>query len=302
MARIGFIGTGLMGAPMAARLVLHGHTVHVWNRTVSKTKALQKAGAIVESTPRSVCEASELIAVCLTDAPAVEQVLFGGGGAAEARRPLTVVDFTSMSPDQSIEIADRLRSVCGARYVDAPVSGGVAGATEGTLVVMCGGDEQDIARAAPILEAVSCRVTHMGPNGAGQVAKLCNQHIVASSVIAMAEAVAFAQRAGIDVARLPEALAGGFADSKAFRLWGARMAAGSWTPNVGAVDTMWKDVRNVLLSMRSLGLSLPLAGAIEEVYAGISAAGRGRDDLGSLASYFNAGGSLESGASGPSRS
>jgi len=286
MARIGFLGTGLMGAPMAMRLISAGHDVHVWNRSAEKAEPLRLAGAIVEATPQAVAAGTEMIGMCLTDAAAVEDVLFGDNGVCREGKP-SVVDFTSMSPFQSLKIAEQMQRAGAQAYVDAPVSGGVSGAANGTLVVMCGGMPDQVARFKPVFEAVASRVTHMGAVGAGQVAKLCNQHIVASSVIAMAEAVALARRIGIDVRRLPDALEGGFGDSKTFRLWGVRMAMGSWEPNVGALDTMWKDVRNVLATMQSSNMDAPLAHAVEAIYAKLSLSGRGRDDLGSIVSFFD---------------
>jgi 3-hydroxyisobutyrate dehydrogenase-like beta-hydroxyacid dehydrogenase len=286
MARIGFLGTGLMGDPMVRRLLAAGHEVHIWNRSAAKAERLRSVGAVVAESPRAVAANTEMIALCLTDAAAVEAVLFAEAGAC-ARKGLNLLDFTSMSPPQCSGIANKLRAAGTEVYVDAPVSGGVAGATQGSLVVMCGGHAEHVTRFKPILDAVAARVTHMGATGAGQMAKLCNQHIVASSVIAMAEAIALARRSGVEVARLPQALEGGFADSRAFRLWGVRMATGSWEPNVGALDTMWKDVRNLSATMQSLGLELPLARAVQDIYADISAAGRGRDDLGSIASFFD---------------
>jgi 3-hydroxyisobutyrate dehydrogenase len=286
MARIGFLGTGLMGAPMAMRLIGAGHDVHVWNRSVEKAEPLRLAGAVVEATPQAVAAGTEMIAMCLTDAAAVEDVLFGDNGVCREEKT-SVVDFTSMNPFQSLKIAERMQRVGAQAYVDAPVSGGVSGAENGTLVVMCGGVPDQIARFEPVFKAVASRVTHMGGVGAGQVAKLCNQHIVASTIIAMAEAVALARRIGIDVRRLPDALEGGLADSKTFRLWGVRMAMGSWEPNVGALDTMWKDVRNVLATMQSSNMDAPLAHAVEAIYAKLSLSGRGRDDLGSIVSFFD---------------
>jgi 3-hydroxyisobutyrate dehydrogenase-like beta-hydroxyacid dehydrogenase len=287
MARIGFIGTGLMGAPMVRRLLANGHRVTVWNRSSQKTLPLLEDGASTAESPRALAESNELLALCLTDGPAVAQVIFGREGVAEAQEAPTIIDFTSMMPAQNADVADRLRSAGNRHYVDAPVSGGVAGAIAGSLTIMCGGAADDIVRLKPILDAVALRVTHLGKVGSGQVAKLCNQHICAASVIAMAEGIAFARHYGMDVSQLPAALAGGFADSKAWQLWGGRMATGEWEPNVGPVDTMLKDVRNVAAAMQESGLRSPLASAVQRIYQSISEGGRGGDDLGSIESFFS---------------
>jgi 3-hydroxyisobutyrate dehydrogenase len=285
MARLGFLGTGLMGAPMVRRLEDGGARLVIWNRDARKAAALRSPHVSIADTPQDVGAACDIAALCLTDAAAVETVLFGPNGVVAAGRSVLIVDFTSMAPAQAAAIGNRL-AAHGCRYIDAPVSGGVAGAEAGTLVVMCGGEPADVEAAGPIFDAVAARVTHLGPVGAGQVAKLMNQHIVASSVLAMAEAFAFGRRAGIDVARVPEALAGGFADSRAFQLWGTRMAMGAWQPNVGALDTMLKDVRNAVSSMTDLGLASPLGHAVREIYEALSASGKGADDLGSISTYF----------------
>ena len=178
-----------------------------------KAAALVEAGATAAAHPREVADAAVIIFMCLTDAAAVEEVVFGPDGLAAAAGPgKLVVDFSSIHPDAARSIAARLKAANGMGWVDAPVSGGTKGAEEGTLAVMAGGDAADIARARPYVLAMARRLTHMGPIGAGQTTKLCNQVIVGCAMAVLAEATRLATNAGIDAQRLPEALAGGFAD------------------------------------------------------------------------------------------
>lgn len=284
---VGFIGVGLMGGPMVLRLCKAGVVPVVWNRSPAKLALLRDAGVVVASSPREVAARSEIVALCLTDIHAVEAVLFGPDGAVTAppSKLRLVVDFSSIAPQDAKQIAARLAER-GVGYVDAPVSGGVQGATDGTLIVMCGGAPENVAQAQLLFAPLSSKVTHLGPVGAGQVAKLCNQLLCAATILAASEAVALGRRAGIDVRCLPDALAGGLADSGAFRLWGGRMARESWSPNIGPVRTMQKDVINLLATARAAALDLPLSQSIGEIFVSLIADGRAGDDLGSLASRF----------------
>jgi 2-hydroxy-3-oxopropionate reductase len=270
---VGFCGPGLMGAPMIRHLLRAGHTVHVWNRTRDKAEALAKDGAQVASTPGALAGRAELIFLCVSDAAAVEQVVFDAeqGIATAAQRATTtgrvrvrrIVDHSSIAPSVTRSFAQRAAAV-GIGWVDAPVSGGVAGATAGTLAVMAGGAAADVDAATPVIRAYAARVTHMGSVGAGQTAKLCNQSIVTATVAAIAEAVSLAQRSGIDAARLTEALAGGWADSVLLQTFVPRMTTSGDTP-IGAMRTFQKDVDTIAATAYETGTPMPVAGTVQQV-------------------------------------
>lgn len=264
--RLGYIGLGLMGGPMAQRLVSAGYPLAVWNRSADKLAALAEAGAIQAASPRAVAEQSDIVFTCLTDTDAVEAVVFGPGGIAEAASADKVlVDFSSMRPDKAKAFATRLRGETGMGWIDAPVSGGVPGATNGTLTVMAGGSAVDFARVEPVVAHLAGRFTLMGENGAGQSTKLINQMIVGAGLALMAECCQFAEDAGIDPAKLPQALAGGRADSPILQQFLPRMAARDRDVQ-GRVAIMVKDLNTVMESARQLGTSLPLTGLAAEIH------------------------------------
>ena len=212
-ARLGFIGVGAMGLPMVGRLVAAGYSVTAWDHAPERLVAAERAGANVAGTAAAVARATEVVFLCLTDAAAVEMVICGPDGVSSVPAPgKLVVDFSSIPPDSACSIAARLNAMNGMSWIDAPVSGGPPGAANGTLAVMAGGEATDIERVKPYVLVMAQRVTHMGPIGAGQTTKLCNQIIAACAMVVLAEATRFAVDAGIDAARLPEALAGGFAE------------------------------------------------------------------------------------------
>lgn len=261
MVRLAFLGLGLMGAPMARRLLTAGHDPVVWNRSAAKAAPFRDAGARVAATPTEAAASAEIVFLNLLDAAATEAVCLGPGGIAEApASDRIVVDHSSIPPARTREIAARLAAANGTRWVDAPVSGGVRGAEEGTLAVMAGGEAADVERVRPLLRAVARNVTHMGPLGAGQTAKLCNQVISGSLMAVIAEAVRLAQNAGIDAQRLPEAFAGGFADSLPLRLFVPRMASGIHDPPIGSAASMVKDLETVLAVAAETGTPVPMAG------------------------------------------
>ena len=200
--KLGYLGLGLMGIPMTRRLLNAGHDVTVWNRSPGKAAGLVEAGAKSAATPREVAASAGIIFMCLTDASAVEHVVFGPDGLACADGAAKlVVDFSSIHPDAARSIAARLKAANGMGWIDAPVSGGTKGAEEGTLAVMAGGDAADIERVRPYVLAMARRLTHMGPTGAGQTTKLCNQIISGCAMAVLAEATRLASNAGIDAAR-----------------------------------------------------------------------------------------------------
>ena len=264
--RVGFIGTGLIGTPMVQRLLECGLSVTVWNRTPDKAAPLVRDGASLAESPRALAESCDIVCLCLTNTAAVHEVVFGAQGIdAVLRVGQLVIDLSSIAPDATREMAERLASACGARWIDSPVSGGLPLARAGRLIVFAGGDADDIARAAPVFEALAQRVTHMGGHGAGQLAKSCNQMIVACNLVTIAEMLAFASQSGIDATRLPGALAGGFADSLPLQIFGSRMAAGVDSPRIGGLATFRKDIDQVVRLASECGAYAPMATRASEV-------------------------------------
>lgn len=281
---LGFCGPGLMGAPMIRHLLGAGHSVWVWNRTRAKAQELVADGAQVVDTPRDLVARAQAVLLCVSDTQAVEDVVFGqdgllGGEAADgdAGRMRWIVDHSSIAPAATREYAARAARR-GVGWVDAPVSGGVPGAQAGTLAVMAGGSAADIAALEPIVLAYAARVTHMGEVGAGQLTKLCNQAIVCATVAGVAEAVGLAQAAGIDAARLPEALAGGWADSVLLRTFVPRMTETGHAP-IGSLKTFQKDIDTVADAARSTGAVMPVVGTVQQVLRLGAAMGLAQADL-----------------------
>jgi len=213
----------------------------------------------------------------VTDAAAVEEVIFGPDGlAAASGAGKLVVDFSSIHPDAARDLATRLKAANGAGWIDAPVSGGTKGAEEGTLAIMAGGDAADIERVRPYVLAMARRFTHMGPTGAGQTAKLCNQVIVGCAMAVLAEATRLASNAGIDAGRLPEALAGGFADSIPLQLFVPRMVQGIHSPPLGHIATMLKDLDTVADVAQATSTPVPMATLAGQIFR-LAKAARGAD-------------------------
>ena len=265
--KLGYLGLGLMGLPMSLRLLKAGHDVSVWNRSASKAAPLVQAGARPAANPREVANATSIIFMCVTDAHAVEDVVFGHEGLAAAPgEGKLVVDFSSIHPDAARAVAARLKAANGMGWIDAPVSGGTKGAEEGTLAVMAGGDAADIERVRPYVLAMARRLTHMGPTGAGQTTKLCNQVIVGCAMAVLAEATRLATNAGIDAGRLPEALAGGFADSIPLQLFVPRMVQGIHSPPLGHIATMLKDLDTVVEVARDTSSPVPMASLAAQLF------------------------------------
>lgn len=275
--KLGYVGLGLIGTPMARRLLAAGHEVMVWNRSLSKAAALVEAGATLANDPHEVAHAANIIFTCVTDAAAVEEVVFGRNGLAEAPGAgKLVVDFSSIHPEATRAIAVRLKQANGMGWIDAPVSGGSKGAEEGTLAVMAGGDAADVERVRPYVLAMARRLTHMGPTGAGQTTKLCNQVIVGGAMAVLAEATRLAANAGIDAARLPEALAGGFADSIPLQLFVPRMVRGIHSPPLGHIATMLKDLDTVIEVARNTSTPVPMASLAAQLFR-LAKVSRGAD-------------------------
>jgi 3-hydroxyisobutyrate dehydrogenase len=262
---------------MSRRLVNAGHELAVWNRSAAKTTALVEAGARLAANPREVAASASIIFMCVTDAAAVEDVVFGPAGLASvAGAGRVVVDFSSIHPDSARAIAARLEVANGMRWIDAPVSGGTKGAEEGTLAVMAGGDVADIERVRPYVLSMARRLTHMGPIGAGQMAKLCNQVIVGCAMAVLSEATRLAVNSGIDAGKLPEALAGGFADSIPLQLFVPRMIQGIHSPPLGHIATMLKDLDTVADVAQETSTPVPMATLAAQLFR-LGKAARGAD-------------------------
>ena len=245
MSRVGYIGLGIMGRAAASNLLDAGHELTVATRTQSRAEPLVARGATLVDTPAEVAAATDVVFLNLPDTPDVELVLFGEGGLIEAEGfEGLVIDMSTIDPTTTAAFAARLKEQR-IDFVDAPVSGGEAGAIAGTLSVMAGGSDQAFAAARPFLEVVGERITHVGPSGGGQVAKACNQLLVASNVRAVAEAIVLAERSGlIDPAVMREAVTGGFADSKVLQNHGLKMLEGRLEPGFKA-ELHAKDARIV---------------------------------------------------------
>jgi len=275
--KLGYLGLGMMGFPMTRRLLGAGHEVMVWNRSASKAGALIEAGARPAASPRELATSVSIIFMCVTDVTAVEDVVFGVDGIASVPGAgKVVVDFSSIHPDKARAIAARLKAANGMAWIDAPVSGGTKGAEEGTLAVMAGGEAADIERVRPYVLAMARRLTHMGPTGAGQMTKLCNQVIVGCAMTVLAEATRLAVNSGIDAGRLPEALAGGFADSIPLQLFVPRMVQGIHSPPLGHIATMLKDLDTVAEVAHDTSTPVPMASLAAQLFR-LAKAARGAD-------------------------
>ena len=259
--KLGFIGIGLMGNPMTQRLLQAGFAVTVWNRSADKLSEVQAAGATVANSIKELVEQVDVILLCVANTEVVETVVFGAGGVVESgRAEQLLVDFSSSDPTATREFAAKLKAACGINWVDSPVSGGVVGAELGTLAIMCGGEAADIERIQPILAPLSQRATHMGPVGAGQVTKVCNQMIVGCNLLVLAEMMALAKACGVAADKIPEALAGGFADSKPMQITGPLMAAESDPDPKWHVRTLLKDLDMAVSQSKLEGTAVPMSG------------------------------------------
>ncbi|MBF0675761.1 NAD(P)-dependent oxidoreductase [Pseudomonas sp.] len=258
---LAFAGIGLMGLPMTRRLLAAGYPLTVWNRSADKCAPLVELGARAMQRPADLCSDAEIVMLCLADTAAVRDVVFGEGGIVEgARVGQLLVDFSSLEPAATREMAAELEARTGMRWIDAPVSGGTPGAEAGTLAIMAGGDAADIERVRPVLAHLGQRLTRMGEVGAGQVTKVCNQMIVACNALVIAEVVALAERAGVDASLIAPALAGGFADSKPLQILAPQMAESRFEPIKWHVRTLLKDVDTAVKLSREQGSATPMSG------------------------------------------
>lgn len=261
LPRIAFAGIGLMGLPMTRRLLAAGFPLTVWNRTPDKCTPLLELGARRAETPAELCAEADILMLCLADTAVVREVVFGPGGLVEgARAGQVLVDFSSLEPAATREMAAELERRTGVHWIDAPVSGGTPGAEAGTLAIMAGGREEDVERVRPVLAHLGQRLTRMGEVGAGQVTKVCNQMIVACNALVIAEVVALAEKAGVDASLLAPALAGGFADSRPLQILAPQMAESCFEPVKWHVRTLLKDLDTATRLSREEGSATPMSG------------------------------------------
>ncbi|HIG06984.1 MAG: NAD(P)-dependent oxidoreductase [Methylococcales bacterium] len=241
---LGLIGIGLMGHPMAVNFLAAGYTLNVWNRTAEKCHSLVAAGAHFQATVGQLTESSDIILLCLSDTDAVKTIIRDNSGIlAYGNHTKQLIDLSSIDPEVTVQLAETLQEKTGMSWVDAPVSGGVSGAQQGTLAIMAGGTPAAIETAQTILKPLYSRFTHMGETGCGQITKICNQMIVSCNVLVIAEMIALAQNAGVNAEKIPTALTGGFADSKPLQIVGPEMAQQSFEPVKWRVKTLLKDLR-----------------------------------------------------------
>ena len=285
--QVAFLGTGLMGDPMVRRLLQAKISVRVWNRSPERLQPLREAGATIHASPADAAFGADAVCLCLANVAAAESVLFDEHGVASVSPGARlIVDFSTIGPRHTADFARRMRERGGSAWVDAPVSGGVPGAVQGKLVIFCGGSPADIESLSGVFAALAQRVTRAGDVGAGQTMKLCNQLIVTSNLVAIAEAIALARAGGIDASLLPQALAGGFADSIPLQVFGARMASGVRTPTLGAIALMIKDTGAIGELAATQELTLPVTAATLRVYQQAESHGLGPEDLSALMDLY----------------
>ncbi|WP_084235761.1 NAD(P)-dependent oxidoreductase [Hydrogenophaga taeniospiralis] len=271
---IAVLGIGMMGWPIARRLCVAGYQVSAWNRSPDKAERLRPFGAQVCDTPAQAVAQADLVITLLEDGKVVEDVLFRQGTTEGLRPGALVVDMSSIQPRQARDHAARLAAI-GVHHLDAPVSGGTVGAEQATLAIMAGGKPADFERARPVFEHLG-RPTHVGPHGSGQLAKLANQMIVGITIGAVAEALLLCEKGGADMAKVRQAITGGFADSRILQVHGQRMVERDFAKR-GAISVQLKDMRNAMATAREIGFEAPITALFEQLFA--QAADHGLADL-----------------------
>lgn len=280
---VGFIGLGVMGRPMARNLLKQGFPLVVHSRSRGPVDDLVSAGAAAAATPADVARRATRIVTMLPDGPDVVRVLEGPDGVLPAVQPGTIlIDCSSIAPAVARQLASRAAER-GAPMIDAPVSGGEIGAVNATLSIMAGGDARAFGEVKPILDAMGNpeRVVRIGPSGAGQVCKVCNQMVIGGTLAAVGEAFALARKAGVDPARVREALLGGFAASRVLDVHGERMLAANYTPGFRA-RLYAKDLRIASATLAEHEVAAPVSAVVQQLVHALLAAGRGEDDYAAL--------------------
>ncbi len=274
--RVGFVGLGIMGAPMAANLVTAGFEVTVWNRSPGRSAELEKLDASVGDSPADVAAASEIVVSCVTDSSDVEAVALGPSGIIEGGvEGLHYVDCSTIAPETARSVAATLKGH-GIEMLDAPISGGDVGARAGTLAIMVGGEPAAFETVLPVLEAMGSTIVLCGPSGAGQVVKLCNQAAAGLNLLAMSEAIAIARRAGVDPEKMLEVVGSGAAGSWMLQNLAPRAVRGDYSPGF-MVELMQKDMRLVLETAAATNTPLPGSALVQQLFRMLEARGRGKD-------------------------
>ena len=275
--RVGFVGLGIMGSPMAENLIKAGNQLSVFNRSARPSVSrLRSMGASVAESPKKVAQECDVIVVMVTDSPDVEQVVLGPSGIIEGVRPgATVIDMSTISPSVTRKVAERLAAV-GVAMLDAPVSGGEKGAKEGTLTIMVGGPQKAYDECLPLFMAMGKKVTRMGESGSGQLTKLANQVLVACSMVAVSECMVFAKKAGLDQKKVIEALSAGAASSWTLSNLAPRAVDRDFAPGF-KVKLLQKDLRLLMSAADDLKVSLPNASLAHQLYNTLEAEGRSED-------------------------
>ena len=277
---IGFIGLGIMGKPMAEHLIDGGHSLYVQSRS-GVPEELTKAGAVACDSAADVASHSEVIITMVPDTPDVEKVLFGENGvAAGLSAGNIVIDMSSISPIATRDFADRIKKL-GCDYVDAPVSGGEVGAKNAALTIMVGATDDTFEKVKPLFELMGKNITHVGDIGAGQVCKVANQIVVALNIEAVGEALLLASKAGVDPAKVRQALMGGFASSKILEIHGERMIKRTFDPGF-RIELHQKDLNLALSTARGLGMSLPNTATAQELFNACQAHGGAKWELSAM--------------------
>jgi 2-hydroxy-3-oxopropionate reductase len=292
MERIGFIGLGIMGGPMSQHLLRAGYRLTVLDRVPELQSKVVAAGAIVGASPKHVAEPSDVVITMLPDSPDVEEVVLGRNGVLEGLRPGSLfIDMSTIMPSVARRVTEAVRQK-GSDGLDAPVSGGQVGAQNATLSIMVGGSAAAFERAKPILEKMGRNIVHVGEAGAGQVTKAANQVVVAVTIAAVSEALLLAAKAGVDPAKVREALLGGFAQSRILDLHGNRMLQRNFQPGF-KVRLHRKDMSIILNTARELGLALPISAAVAELMNALMANGGSELDHSALVTMLEKLGNFE---------
>lgn len=281
MSTIAFIGLGIMGSPMAVHLQNASHDVVGYNRTPEKTQPLIAAGGRAAQSIADAVSGADVVCVMVPDSPDVQDVLVGEGGVFDTAKPGTlVIDFSTIRPDVTVELAEQARER-GFRLLDAPVSGGEAGAKNAALSIMVGGSDEDFEAARPVFEAVGKTVVHVGPSGSGQTVKAANQLIVAANIQALSEAVVFLEAYGVDTGAALEVLGGGLAGSKVLDQKKGNMLSRSFEPGF-RIELHHKDLGIVTAAAREAGVVIPLGSLVAQLMASAKAVGDGGLDHSAL--------------------
>jgi len=261
---LGFIGIGLMGKPMTLRLLEAGFKVNIWNRSKEKLQAIVGAGAVSFTSISELLKASDIIILCLANTAVVETIV-KTEILAQCSTAKLLIDLSSIHPETTRQLAKQLKQQCNMGWVDAPVSGGTIGAEQGTLAIMAGGSACDIKITREVLKPLYEQLTHMGDVGSGQVTKICNQMIVSCNVMVIAEMMALAQTSGVETKKIPQALAGGFADSRPLQIVGPEMATKTFEPIKWRVKTLLKDLDMAVDLSSQQGNSVPMSGLASQL-------------------------------------